>query len=115
MEGTMNYQDAIVGATQSDPQVAAIEAWSQYLNSLHEGVERLQRLVTDVEEMRQVCSDEWCETTECLLGELTVAVFAISEPHWTAPEESRKIKDLKKKLHDLHARHSSIQEKREPH
>lgn len=111
----MNYQDAIVSASQTAPQTAAAEAWSQYLNSLYEGVERLQRLVTDVEEMRQVCSDEWCETTECLLGELTVAVFAISEPHWAPPEESRKIKDLKKKLHDLHARHRSIQESRRPH
>jgi hypothetical protein len=111
----MNYQDAMAGATQSDSQAAAIEAWSQYLNSLVEGVERLQRLVADVEDMRQVCSDEWCDTTECLLGELTVAVFAISEPHWTSTEESRKIKDLKKKLHDLHARHRGIQEQRQQH
>ncbi len=94
------YKDAIESAMQPDP---GGESWRMFDEYMHESLERLEEIVSDIEEMRGVCRDEWCETNECMLDEATVSAFAISEPHWTTDEESKKLKRLKKRIHDLHA------------
>ncbi len=94
------YKDAMESAMQPDP---AGESWMMFDEYMHESLTRLEEIIRDVEEMRGVCRDEWCETNECMLGEATVAAFAISEPHWATDEESNKLKELKRRIHDLHA------------
>jgi hypothetical protein len=96
----MMYQNAIDSATQSD---MSRSAWNEYLDNYFQSLKRLERQVDDAYDLREICTDEWCEVNECMLDEITNAVFAIHEPHWLSNEDSRKLKDLKKKIHDLHA------------
>jgi hypothetical protein len=95
----MNYQDAIDSAQQRE---FGDLSWNAFSDSFEDSLQRLEEMVNDVSDLRQVCRDEWCEATECLLGEATVAAFAISEPHWVSNEDSKKLRDIKKKIHDLH-------------
>jgi hypothetical protein len=94
------YQDAMESAMQNEKSDGS---WDVYADGLHESLETLEQEISDVEDLRKVCKDEWCVATECLLQEATVSAFAISEPHWASPEDSRKLKEIKKKIHDLHA------------
>jgi len=95
----MIYKDAINSASQTE---RGDDSWTEFSDSFHASVGRLGEMVNDVSEMRENCRDEWCDAAECLLGEATTAAFAVSEPHWALSEDSRKLKDLKKRIHDLH-------------
>jgi len=95
----MIYKDAIYSASQSERGDAS---WTEFSDSFQSSVGRLEEMVNDVVEMREVCRDEWCDATECMLDEATVAAFAVSEPHWASGEDSRRLKVLKKRIHDLH-------------
>jgi hypothetical protein len=93
------FRNAMNSADQAD---RGEQSWNEFTGSMHESLVRLEEIVDDIAEMRGVCRDEWCSTNECTLGEATVAAFAISEPHWASDEDSKKLKELKKRIHDLH-------------
>lgn len=95
----MIYKDAINSASQTE---RGDQSWAIFADSFHESVERLEEIVDDITEMRGMCTDEWCDANECMLGEATVAAFALSEPHWASSSDSKKLKDVKKRLHHLH-------------
>ncbi len=95
----MNFQDGIDSAQQRE---YGDLSWDTFSESFEDSLLRLEEMIDDVSDLRQVCRDEWCEANECLLGEATVAAFAISEPHWASDEDSKKLRDLKRKIHDLH-------------
>lgn len=95
----MMYQDAMYSAMEPS---RSDESWDNFTESLHGSLVRLEEIIDDVAEVSAVCTDEWCEAANCMLDEATVAAFAISEPHWASEEDSRKLKELKKRLHDLH-------------
>ncbi|MFZ2447036.1 MAG: hypothetical protein WAW37_11815 [Syntrophobacteraceae bacterium] len=95
----MVYTDAIDSAMQPD---RGDDSWRAFSDSMHESLSRLEEIVNDIADMRGVCRDEWCEMNECMLGEATVSAFAISEPHFAPEEDSKKLKELKKRIHDLH-------------
>ncbi len=96
----MNFQDAIASAQQKEHGEVS---WDIFSTSFEDSLQRLEELIDDISDLKQVCKDEWCEAAECLLGEATVAAFTISEPHWAAEEDSKKLRSLKKKIHDLHS------------
>jgi len=94
-----DYRDAIDSAMSPEK---ADEPWTVFSDSLHESLVRLEQIINDVTDLREVCRDEWCEANECLLDEASVAAFAVSEPHWASQEDSKKLKELKKRIHDLY-------------
>ncbi len=96
----MNYLDAMSSASESE---RGQESWETFVDHFNDSLDRLEAMIDDVGEMQKVCRDEWCEATECLLQEATVAAFAISEPHWASREDSRRLKELKERLHDLYS------------
>ena len=95
----MNYHAAIDSARQRELEDMS---WDDFSDSFENSLRRLEEMADDVSDLRQVCRDEWCEATECLLGEATVAAFAISEPHRVSDEDSKRLRDVKKRIHDLH-------------
>jgi hypothetical protein len=57
--------------------------------------------------MREICTSEWCEATEHVIDDLSNSVFSISEPRWGSEEDSKRIRALRKRLHDLYAKYKS--------
>jgi hypothetical protein len=96
----MIYQQAIASATQS---IRSENPWDTFSESMHESLDRLEEILDDISDLSEVCQGEWCDAANCMLGEATVAVFAVSEPHWMPEEESKRLKELKKRVYDQHA------------
>lgn len=96
----MIYKDAIQSAMVPEK---GDDSWFSFSGSYNESLDRLEQIINDVSDMRQVCRDEWCEMNECLLDEASIFAFAISEPHWASSEDSHRLKSLKKRIHDLFA------------
>ncbi len=79
------------------------ESWSVYLKALENSIEKLDKDIREASEMAGICTDEWCESTEHVIDELGNMLFAISEPRWSDPDDSRRLKALKKRVYDLYA------------
>ncbi len=87
------------------------EAWTTYLEALERSMEMLDRDITEAREMGRVCTGEWCEATEHVIDELANALYSISEPRWADPEDSKKIKTLKRRVYDLYVNYRGVYEK----
>ena len=85
-----------------------VSAWRTYLSSLEKAIVRLEADIDEVSEMADTCTSEWCQATEHVIDELSNALFSISEPRWSNKEDSAKIKQLKRRIHDLYADYRNI-------
>jgi hypothetical protein len=84
------------------------EGWKTYLEGLDKSLRLIEDEINQGEEMTNICTDEWCEATEHYLDHVAHALFTIHEPDFASSEEKQKIKDMKKRLHDIYARYKSI-------
>jgi hypothetical protein len=55
---------------------------------------------------------EWCEASERAIDDLSNSLFSISEPSWLSAEDSKKIKALKRRVHDVYAKYKAAASKR---
>ena len=78
-------------------------AWRTYVDSLEKAVAKLEADIKEASEMASVCTSEWCQATEHVVDDLSNALFSISEPRWANKADSDKIKQLKRRVHDLYA------------
>jgi hypothetical protein len=93
---------------QVEMEESMLQAHRQFMNNLGKTIDLLDRDISEVGEMASLCTDEWCLSTEGVLDELAKAIFAISEPRWLSKEDSRKISDLRHRIHDLYARYKAV-------
>jgi hypothetical protein len=87
------------------------ESWKTYLYGLEKSLNLIEEGIREGEEMTHICTGEWCEATEHYLDEFANALFTIHEPEFSSPEDRQKIKDMKKRIHDIYARYKSIPKK----
>lgn len=85
-------------------------AWRTYLQALEKSVDMLDRDITEARDMARVCTDERCAATEHTIDELFNALFSISEPRWADPEDSKKLKLLKRRVYELYVNHRGAYE-----
>jgi hypothetical protein len=83
-------------------QTEMAQAWNTYVQALEKALDALEQDIEEAKNMAGVCTDEWCHATEHVLDEIGNALFSISEPRWTSPEDSKRIKLLKRRLYDIH-------------
>jgi hypothetical protein len=75
---------------------------------MEESLDLLEQGIKEAAEMAKMCTDEWCEATEHVIDDLGNALFSISEPHWSSEEDSKKLKELKKRVHRLYSGYKSV-------
>lgn len=92
---------------QTDVQNSIVEGWRVFVNNMEESLYILEKGITEAAEMSEACTSEWCEATEHVIDELANSLFSISEPHWSSDEDNKKIKELKRRVHDLYAQYKS--------
>lgn len=84
------------------------EAWDAYMNALERSLNVLEKDIKEASEMAGVCTSEWCTSTEHVIDELSNALFSIHEPRWTEKDQSQRIKELKRRVHDLYADYRAV-------
>ncbi len=67
----------------------------------------MEKGLNEAEEMTQICTDEWCMATEPVMDDLGNWMFSMSEPAGAPEVDTRKLKALKQRLHDLYAKYKS--------
>jgi hypothetical protein len=54
------------------------------------------------------CTGEGCRTLENTIDELAKLVYSISEPRWLSKRDSRHIRDMRVRIHDVYARFKGL-------
>ena len=88
-----------------------VEGWRVFVNNLEKSLDMLEQDIEEAAQMQKECTLEWCEATEHVIDELSNALFSISEPRWASDEDSKKIRALKRRVHDLYAKYKSTANK----
>ena len=83
-------------------------AWGIYLAALGKSLALLEKSIEEAQSMAHECTNEWCEATEHVIDDIANALFSISEPRWLDKEQSKKLKQLKHKVHDLYADYRGV-------
>jgi len=83
-------------------------AWGVFAQSLEKSIRLLDADIKEAKHMASKCTDEWCAATEHVIDELSNALFSISEPRWSEAAVSIKIKELKRRVHDLYADYRQV-------
>lgn len=93
---------------KDDIQSEMNSAWNTYLNALDKSLNSIAADIEQTSQMTDQCTSEWCEATEHYLDDIANALFSISEPRWSDPSDSQRIKHLKRKVHDLYADYRQV-------
>ena len=88
-------------------QKEVVEGWRVFVNNLEKGLDILEEDIDEAAKMADECTAEWCQATEHVIDELSNSLFSISEPSWSSDEDSKRIKRLRRRLHDLYARYKA--------
>ena len=88
-----------------------VDGWRMFVNNLAKSLDMLEKDIEEAAQMQEECTLEWCEATEHVIDELSNSLFSISEPRWASNEDSKKIKVLKRRVHDLYAKYKSTAKK----
>ena len=83
-------------------------AWNIYMNALENSLEKLGQDIDQTTHMADQCTSEWCEATQHYLDDIANALFSISEPRWSEPDMTQRIKQLKHRVHDLYADYRQV-------
>ena len=83
-------------------------AWGAFTQSLEKSLRLLDADIKEAKQMAGKCTDEWCAATEHVIDDLSNALFSISEPRWSDAAVSKKIKELKHRVHDLYADYRQV-------
>lgn len=92
---------------QTVVQNNVVESWRQLMSNMEQSLNLLEKGIDEAVEMRDICTDEWCVATEHVLDELSNGLFSISEPKWAPEEDSKRLKALKRRVHDLYEKYKT--------
>lgn len=93
---------------QNEMMESFIIGHREFMKNLERSTHLLEQDIDEAAEMGAICTDEWCLATEHTLDDLANMIFSISEPRWVTGEDSKKIKNLRHKVHDLYAKYKSV-------
>ena len=83
------------------------EGWRVFVSQLEKSLDLLEKEIDFTSKMVNACTLEWCQATEETLDDISNSLFSISEPAWISKEDSRKLKALKRKVHDVYAKYKA--------
>jgi len=88
---------------QKDMERTMLLAHREFMTGLEKSIDMLESDINEATEMDEICTDEWCKSTELYIDELHKNLYSISEPRWADPEDSRKIHELRDRIKKLYA------------
>jgi hypothetical protein len=89
-------------------QKEVVDGWRVFVDNLGKGLDILEEDIDEAAGMADTCTSEWCQVTEHVIDELSNSLFSISEPSWSSPEDSKKIRELRRRVHDLYAKYKTV-------
>lgn len=83
-------------------------AHREFMENLESSLALIEEELDEAAEIGEICTGEWCTATEGTLDELAKFIFSVSEPRWISDEDSKVLKNLRRKVHDLYAKYKGV-------
>ncbi|MDA8165089.1 MAG: hypothetical protein M0017_08670 [Desulfobacteraceae bacterium] len=96
---------------QKDMEESMMRAHREFVDQLNKALDVLDSEIKEAKEMEEICTDEWCYSTDVVVDELHKQVYSISEPRWATAEDSKKIRDLRNRIKGLYVEFLEAREK----
>ncbi|MFZ0611450.1 MAG: hypothetical protein WAM73_04360 [Desulfobacterales bacterium] len=84
---------------------STMTAWESYLSTLEHALIQMEKSIEDSVSDSAACTNEWCESVEEVVDELTDAIYSLNIPRWAGPEQSARVKNLKKKAREVYTKY----------
>ena len=88
------------------------EGWTAFVENLENSLDSLEKEIDFASKMVNACTLEWCEASERAIDDISNSLFSISEPSWLSDEDSKKLKALKRRVHEVYAKYKAAASKR---
>ena len=82
--------------------------WTKYLDALDESLDILEKELATAEKDSQICTLEWCQSTEEIIADLVHVIYNLHVPKWVSAESADRLKEQKKKVHNIYAKFITI-------
>ena len=83
-------------------------AHHNFMENLSGSMDILEHDIDEAKEVDDICTGAWCTAIESSLDELSKYVYSISEPRWVSDSDSRKLRDMRTRIHDIYAKYKSV-------
>ena len=93
---------------QIEMEETKLVAHRDFIKGLGESLDMLNKEIDDAAEMTQICTDEWCMSTEMALDEIAKIIYSICEPRWLTDDDSKKISQMRHRVHDIYSMYKSV-------
>ena len=95
--------DDTMEETKKKIQENTMTAWASYLSALEKALNQMEISIEDAISVSSACTNEWCESVEEVIDELTEAIYVFNVPRWANQKQSARVKNLKKKAREVYA------------
>mgnify|MGYP000046420170 FL=1 len=95
-----NRYDQIFGKIES--------IWTKYLDTMDESLDILEKELESAEKDSQICTLEWCQSTERVIADLVHVIYNMHVPKWISEESAARLQEQKKRVHNLYAKFIAI-------
>ena len=82
--------------------------WTKYLDALDESLDILEKELASAEKDSQICTLEWCQSTEEIIADLVQVIYNLHVPKWVSPDSAARLKEQKKRVHNIYAKFITI-------
>lgn len=87
---------------QKDMEDAMMLAHREFVNNLMKSLDIIRDELDEADEMADICTDEWCSSTEMAIDDIHKQIYCISEPRFATEDDSHKLKKLRDMVKNLY-------------
>jgi hypothetical protein len=99
-------EDDTMEQTKNNIAKDTMTSWASYLSTLEHALFQMEKSIEDSISVPSACTNEWCESVEEVIDELTDAIYSLNIPRWADEEQSTRVKALKKKAREVYAKYT---------
>jgi len=97
------------GVNRYDQIFGKIETiWTKYLDTMDESLDILEKELESAEKDSQICTLEWCQSTDAVIADLVHVIYNMHVPNWISNESAARLQEQKKRVHNLYAKFLSL-------
>ena len=93
---------------QTEMEESMLRAHREFITNLNKSVDILNDDISEAAGMTEICTGEWCLAIEDVIDELHKCIYAISEPRWLTEEDSKILRSLRRRVHDIYVNYKGI-------
>ena len=94
---------------QTEMENSMLQAHREFVTNLNKSVDMLDGDIKEAAGMTEICTEEWCFAIEDVIDELHKCIYSISEPRWLTEDDSKALRDLRRRVRDIYVKYKGIQ------